>query len=282
MKCAWQAYLNLLPHRMRQEVDTYGRENLQELRLRIGQPPLMCFQSGNQTLLTQTQKEDIVFVINAASEYSPWAARTVGQGYLTGPGGHRIGICGACTTADGALRNITLPTSLCIRVARDFEGISRDAAKVSKSILIIGPPGSGKTTLLRDLIRHKGNENSGCVAVVDEREELFPTYKGQACFFPGTQTDIMSACQKTDGIEAVLRSMNPVWIAVDEITKQQDCDALLQAGWCGVRFMATAHAGSMEDLMTRPVYRPLITHKLFDSVLILSRDKSWRMERMHL
>ena len=39
MKCAWQAYLNLLPHRIRQDVDTLGKDDLQELLLRIGQPP---------------------------------------------------------------------------------------------------------------------------------------------------------------------------------------------------------------------------------------------------
>ena len=282
MKCAWQAYLSLLPRKMQQEVNTYGKENLQELRLRIGQAPLMCFQDGIRSLSAPANKEDIAFVINAASEYSPWAAKTIAQGFLTGPGGHRIGVCGMATQTDGTLRNIANPTSWCIRVARDFAGIAGEAAKISKSILIIGPPGSGKTTLLRDLIRAKGNEDRGCIAVVDEREELFPLYKGQTCFFPGTQTDVLSGCGKQSGIEAVLRSMNPVWIAVDEITKTQDCDALLQAGWCGVRFMATAHAGSMEDLMTRPVYRPLIVNKLFDTVLVLSKDKTWRMERMHL
>jgi len=282
MKCAWQAYLNLLPHRMRQEVDAYGRDTLQELRMRIGQPPLMCFQSGTRSLSVSAQKEDIAFVINAASEYSPWAARTVGQGFLTGGGGHRIGICGVATIADGKMRNITMPRSLCIRVARDFEGIAENVAAISESILIIGPPGSGKTTLLRDLIRTKGNSCQNCVAVVDEREEIFPLYKGQACFNAGTQTDILSGCAKADGIEAVLRSMNPSWIAVDEITREEDCNALLQAGWCGVRFMATAHAGSVKDLLTRPVYRPLVANKLFGTVLILSKDKSWVLERIHL
>lgn len=282
MKCAWQAYLNILPQRMRQNIDIYGKETLQELRLRIGQPPLMCFQNGSRTLTMPVQKEDIAFVINAASEYSPWAARTIGQGFLTGPGGHRIGVCGISTVVDGTLRNITSPTSLCIRVARDFEGIARDVANVPTSILIIGPPGSGKTTLLRDLIRCKGNKEEGCVAVVDEREELFPMYKGQTCFLPGMQTDILSGCKKSDGIEAVLRSMNPIWIAVDEITREEDCAALLQAGWCGVRFMATAHASSIEDLMSRPVYRPLIFNKLFSAVLVLNKDKTWKMERMHL
>jgi len=173
-----------------------------------------------------------------------------------------------------------MPTSLCIRVAKDFENIAKNTADISGSILIIGPPGSGKTTLLRDLIRQKSNTCLGSISVVDEREELFPLFKGQACFDAGRSTDILSGCSKSDGIEAVLRSMNPRWIAVDEITAQTDCEALLHAGWCGVNLLATAHAGSLRDLRSRPVYQPLIRCNLFQTVLILHRDKSWTMERI--
>lgn len=280
MRCAWQAYINLLPHWLRQEVDERGREELQELRLRLGQPPLLVFQQRTEVISKTVLAQDIAFVINAASEFSPWAAGTIKQGYLTAPGGHRIGICGVCTVADGSINGITQPTSLCIRVARDFSGIAGRAAELNGSILIIGPPGSGKTTLLRDLIRLKANAGQGSVAVVDEREELFPLYKGQACFLSGKQTDIISGCPKSEGIEAVLRSMCPEWIAVDEITAQTDCEALLHAGWCGVNLLATAHAGSVQDLKKRPIYQTLISHNLFSTVITLRKDKSWMMERM--
>lgn len=282
MKCAWQAYLNLLPHWLRREVDQYGKETLQELHMRIGLCPIMYLGSGKRKLDRSVTTEDITFVINAASEYSPWAARTLSKGYLTGQGGHRIGVCGVATITDGMMHGITKPTSLCIRVARDFEGISAKAADVLDSLLIIGPPGSGKTTLLRDLIRAKSNSCQGNISVVDEREELFPLHKGQACFYPGEHTDILSGCSKAEGIEAVLRSMNPSWIAVDEITERGDCDALLQAGWCGVKLMATAHAGSLQDLLTRPIYKHLVDYKLFSTILVLQRDKSWKLERMYL
>lgn len=282
MRCAWQAYLNLLPHWMRQEVDEFGREYLQELRIRIGRPPLLILKLGSRNLSKSASKDDVAFVVNAASEYSPWAAKTLGNGFLTAPGGHRIGVCGVTTTSDGKIRGISLPTSLCIRVARDFEGIAAKADRETGSILIIGPPGSGKTTLMRDLIRMKSNSGQGSVCVVDEREELFPLYKGQSCFDAGVHTDILSGCVKADGIDAVLRSMNPAWIAVDEITCKTDCDALLQAGWCGVSLMATAHASSMYDLKTRPVYKPLLESGLFATVLILRKDKTWTLERMQI
>ena len=184
-----------------------------------------------------------------------------------------------------ALALISPSTTLTIFLVKyrplvDFPDIAKTAYSIQGSILIIGPPGSGKTTLLRDLIRQKSNSGLGSVAVVDEREELFPYFKGQACFETGNRTDVLSGCGKSIGIEAVLRSMNPQWIAVDEITAQSDCDALLHAGWCGVNLLATAHAASLKDLRTRPVYRSLTEYRLFSTVIVLRTDKSWTVERI--
>ena len=98
----------------------------------------------------------------------------------------------------------------------------------------------------------------------------------------GPHTDVLDACPKALGIPMLLRAMNPQIIAVDEITAAMDCDALLQAGWCGVRLLATAHASSLRDLNSRPLYRPLLESKLFDHFIVLRRDKTWREERMDL
>ena len=282
MRCAWDAYLNILPRWMQEDVDKLGRNSLQELRIRIGLFPELVLTNGSAYLKQIATTQDINFVINTAAEYSPWSASTTAQGYLTASGGHRIGICGVCTVKNGRMTGFTRPNSVCIRVSRDLDGIAKDLVHIEESILIIGPPGSGKTTLLRDLIRTKSNSGQGSVAVVDEREELFPLYKGQACFDAGVHTDIISGCIKSEGIMAVLRSMNPYWIAVDEITASEDCDTLLHAGWCGVRLLATAHAGSLNDLRTRPVYEPLLQNGLFSTVVVLNRDKSWHIERIQL
>ena len=77
-----------------------------------------------------------------------------------------------------------------------------------------------------------------------------------------------------------LRTMGPATIAVDEITAREDCEALTEAGWCGVRLLATVHAGSLNDLRARALYRPLWENQLFHYVLILDRAKNWHMERM--
>jgi stage III sporulation protein AA len=67
---------------------------------------------------------------------------------------------------------------------------------------------------------------------------------------------------------------------VDEITAQEDCQALMQAAWCGVRLLATAHAADKKDLFRRSIYKPLAECGLFDTLIVLNRDKSWKVERM--
>jgi stage III sporulation protein AA len=160
-------------------------------------------------------------------------------------------------------------------VARAFEGIGKLAPK-SGSLLILGPPGSGKTTLLRDLIRVR-SEAGQAVSVVDERGELFPI---GADFPGGLRTDIITGCSKRIGVNMVIKTMRPRCVAVDEITAQEDVQALLDAGWCGVELLATAHAEDARDLLQRRIYRPLVESGLFQQVLVLQADKSWRLERV--
>lgn len=279
MRCAWQAYLNLLPPRLRQKVDDQGREELQELRLRLGRPPELILRRDSRFLTETVRQEDLRYVVNAASRFSPWSSSSAAQGYLTAPGGHRVGLCGEMTVqADGRVTGVREVSSLCLRVARDFPGIAQGAG-TSGSVLILGKPGSGKTTLLRDLIRQR-SQQGGSVAVVDQRGELFPRADGMDCFPPGPRTDVLTGCGKAHGLEMAIRTLGPSCVALDEITEEGDCQALLRAGWCGVDLLATAHAKSREDLLRRTVYRPLVESRIFEKVLILQPDKSWRVERM--
>lgn len=277
MRCAWNEVIRILPDHMREAVNRLGKDRLQELRLRIGYPPELVMKDGNIRLSGIVARTDLQFCVNSASRYSPWAAATIRDGYITAPGGHRIGLCGETIIQGENVTGIRDPTSICIRVARDFPGISKGADNGSDSILIIGSPGFGKTTLLRDLVRQRSEQGICSIAVVDERGELFPEI---GCFPSGSRTDVLTGCKKSLGIEMVLRTMGPGCIAVDEITAEEDCNALQHAGWCGVSLLATAHAANMRDLKSRPVYQALLQAHLFDRVIILQQDKSWTVERM--
>lgn len=282
MRCAWQGLIRLLPQWMRQEVDRQGRDTLQELRIRRNRAPQLIVSHGIRELDRAVSESDISFILNTASAYSPWAAATIAQGFLTAEGGHRIGISGSAVVKAGQVTGFRQPDSLCIRIARDFPGLAASLSQLIGSVLILGPPGSGKTTLLRDLIRKVSVAQGKQIAVVDERRELFPSLGETFCFDTGPNTDVLSGCSKAQGIEIALRNMSPGIIAMDEITAQEDSRALLHAGWCGVDLLATAHGGCIEDLRSRPVYKILLQNRLFSTVLVLKSDKTWKMERMNL
>lgn len=275
MMCAWKELLSILPPRLRREVDSLGKESAQELRLRINAPPELVLGGKEIWLRENVTEDDLNYIINTASRYSPWAAATMAQGYLTAPGGHRIGLCGEAICRNGCFEGIRQVRSLCIRIARDFPGIGKDAAALKGSILILGAPGWGKTTLLRDLVRQLAQEET--VSVVDERGELFP--EG---VIRGKRMDVLTGCPKSAGIDMTLRTMGPSCIALDEITAEGDCQALVQAANCGVRLVATAHAASVRDFRSRNVYRVLLENRIFDGLVLLHRDKSYQVERMTL
>ena len=272
MMCAWNALLEIVPRQMRHKVDEVGRYALEELRLRQGAPPELVLGRKSIWMDTTCTGEDIGFCIRAASQYSPWAAESIQRGFLTAPGGHRLGLCGLALYRNGEMTGMREITSVCIRVARDYPGIAADAP-TSGSVLILGAPGWGKTTLLRDLIRQRSQLCQ--VSVVDERGELFP--EG---FDTGVRTDILRGCCKEQGMEQVLRTMGPSCIALDEITAVQDCEGLIRAAGCGVTILATAHASSLEEFRNRPIYRPLAERKIFHHILMLGPDKRYHWERM--
>lgn len=275
MRCAWKELLGILPPGIRAEVDEIGKESLQELRLRINAPPELVLSDRKHRLDGTVTREDIQYLVNTATRYSPWTAASSAQGYITVPGGHRIGLCGEAVCKNGEVTGIRTVRSVCIRVARDFPGIGAAAAKLETSILILGPPGSGKTTLLRDLVRQISRKREVCV--VDERSEIFPEGFEQGQFL-----DVLTGAPRSRGIEMVLRTMGPEYIAVDEITSEEDCGALLGAAHCGVRLLATAHAGSLEDFSRRKTYRRLREESVFQTLLILGKDKLFTVERMDL
>lgn len=282
--CCWKELLDVLPVWLRSYADEAEKESpICEIRMVLGQKPRFCCRDGeDHTPERRVTGGDITYVVNTASQFSPYAAQSLSQGFLTARGGHRIGICGEFVLRNGKVEGVKYIRSLCIRVARDIGGIGGKILPQLKngSALLLGPPGSGKTTLLRDLIRCISDDWKQQICAIDEREELFPTYYGGCCFETGQRTDVLTGVPKESGIEMAVRTMSPQWVAVDEITGVKDCIAMERSAYSGVHFLATAHGSGMEDLTKRPVYKRLLESGLFSTTVLLHRDGNVTVKEM--
>ena len=121
------------------------------------------------------------------------------------------------------------------------------------------------------------------VGLADERGELAAVRFGVPQLDVGSRTDILDGCPKAAAVSILLRCMNPQVVAVDEITVQEDLRAMTMAANCGAALLATIHAGSVEELRRKPLYRELLESGVFRLAVILHRKdgvRSWQLEEL--
>ena len=275
--------LRILPQAVQTALLSIPDLQVEELRLRVGQKPSVLYLSAERPLpvrsvLTQAELQQVLLNASAQSQYA--VQEQLRSGYLSLPGGYRLGVCGSAVVQNGCMTGLREISSLALRVPHDIRHPPEQLLPyLQESCLLAGAPGSGKTTLLRSCIRSL-SETGQRVAVVDERLELAGAVHGVPQFDLGPCTDVLSGCPKGEGVLMLLRSMNPQWLAVDEITQPEDLAAIRQAGGCGVKLLATLHAGSTEELKNKPLCRELFSLGIFRQVLYLDKNRAFHAERI--
>lgn len=299
----YRQIIPFLPESIRRIIGALPGETaagLEEIRLRFGRPLMIVLSDGDRMLRpdgTVTDKageafvvtrEDIQKTVQLVSQGSLYALEDeLKGGYVTLPGGHRVGLVGKAVNERGKLKTLRLISGINFRLARAVTGAAdpilphliEPGGGSIFSTLLVSPPRCGKTTLLRDLIRQLSDGVPSLrvkgfkIGLVDERSEIASCFAGEPQNDIGLRTDVLDGCYKAEGMLLLLRSMSPEIIATDEIGRTEDVAAIEEAVNAGVRVIATAHAADLTDLMGRPSFKPLWSADVFRRIVILSRRR---------
>lgn len=272
------------------------KERIQEIRLRENGPvmlmergsPLFLDSQGTVTYIfrdtcRRISPAELTDTFNKICGYSVHShLNSIVNGYITIPGGHRAGICGTAVTENGAITNVRDIHAINIRIAGEYHTAAAELVKQVFSdglhgVLLAGPPSSGKTTMLRDLARRLSSGESGeyCkIAIVDERDEIAGTRCGHVLNDVGINCDVFSAYPKDIGIMTALRAFSPDMIICDEIGGEEDARAIECGANSGVRFAASIHAATREELLARPQVRRLVSTGAFEYAVLLSGGRN--------
>ena len=205
---------------------------------------------------------------------------TLKDGYITAQGCYRVGVIGRAVCEADRIVSLQSVDGINIRLWREITRIADEIYRYiekngfSVSVLILSLPGMGKTTVLRDLaISLTQRYPNKKVALIDSRSEVATPRMASL-----SHLDIMKNYPKARGIEIATRVMSPEYILCDEIGMLDEIDSMALLQQSGVPAIMTAHAGSVDDLMTKAVFRTWHERRVFDLYVkiegILSNGKS--------
>ncbi|MBQ9784732.1 MAG: hypothetical protein IJW29_04445 [Clostridia bacterium] len=258
-------------------VDAVGRceaTAVEELRLHAGRYATVTSRGRSLDTGILLSDKELSEILKRMCQGSLYAySQTINQGYLTMPGGIRVGVCGTAAVEGGEIIGISAISGLMIRIPHAVNVSPAPvlerflAAEGLRGILVYAPPGHGKTTLLRAVTAALASPpHTRRTVAVDTRAELQFGLEDRQL-----NLDILVGYPRATGIEIAVRTMGAEVIVCDEIGNAADAHAILLAANCGVPLVASAHAATLSELLERPFMQSLHRAHVFGTYVGIRR-----------
>jgi stage III sporulation protein AA len=229
-------------------------------------------------MLTSGELTDILIHLCGGSLYA--YSQTINQGYISLPDGIRVGVAGRAVCEEGRVIGVCEISGLCIRLPHRHRAVGGEICRLFRrlngqgkehgGLLIYAPPGEGKTTLLRGVaVGLSGGDGQIPLrtVVVDTRGELGFETEGR-----GLCLDILRGYPRARGVEIATRTLSAQVILCDEIGDTEEALSLISTHHGGVPLVATAHGGTVDELLRRTGLRLLHEARLFGAYVGIRRD----------
>ncbi len=251
---------------------------LEEIRLRAERFSSLTVGGRNYSTsvcLSSRELEAILAHMCGGSLYA--YSDTIHQGYITLDGGIRVGIAGRAVCEEGRIIGVSEIVSLCLRIPHRHDAVGKPVCRLlrhmrvaggsPRGVLIYAPPGVGKTTLLRGIAAEMASfPDPWRTVVVDTRGELGFEVNGEEL-----SIDVLRGYPRARGVEIATRTLSAQLIVCDEIGDVEEAMALISAHHGGVPLVASAHAGTVEELLRRTGIRLLHEARLFGAYVGIRR-----------
>ncbi len=251
---------------------------LEEIRLRADRYATLTVGGRNCPTNVILSAEDLGRILTHMCGGSLYAySDTIHQGYITLPGGIRVGIAGRAVCEEGRVIGVSEIDSLCIRLPHRHGRVGEPICRLlrhmaaeggaPRGVLIYAPPGVGKTTLLRGIAAGMASPpDPWRTVVIDTRGELGFEVGGEALCL-----DILHGYPRARGVEIATRTLSAQLMICDEIGDVEEAMALISSHHGGVPLVASAHGGTVDELLRRTGLRLLHEARLFGAYVGIRR-----------
>lgn len=287
--------LRCLPPELVKIILNHNSEKIEEVRIRAGRPVVLNMGNIEVVLKYIVSNIQVMGILQNVCNNSVYAYQNqIVNGFITIPGGNRVGITGNVVIRDGQVSNISYIYSLNFRISHQIFNASSEIIRyvldtshnLIHNTLIVSPPGCGKTTIIRDIAKKISdgipeiNFKGINVCIIDERGEIAGLEKGIAYNDVGLRTDILDNVPKRFGIRMAIRSMSPRVIIADEIGNKEDAEIINYAVCSGVSCIFTAHGAEMDDLLKNSELSKIIGMKLFKRIIFLDKNSKGKIKKV--